>query len=299
LIKNGYFKSKFKGRDILRNIKILGVTVLVSIIFAGIIYYLGIFHYSAFCGIETETPWGQFMVDMMRALFLATALSVFNQFYWISKDKSELELSVAELRQEMMSSRYHSLKSQISPHFLFNSLNTLTSLMYEDRDLASDFVSRLASCYRYILDNREQDLISLSRELQFLDSFVFMMAVRHKNAISIHTDVSKHYSDYKIPTLSIQMLVENALKHNYYSKEHPIEIEIRTSQGFLAVTNNVKRREEEKESTGVGLSNIKKRYAFYTDEDVRVFDDGSTYEISLPLLSPEVKGVTNKKELIA
>ena len=89
LIKNGYFKSKFKGREIVRNLKILGLTVLISMVFAAIIYYSGLFHFSTFCGIETTTPWSQFMVDMMRALFLSTALCVFNQFYWISRDKSE------------------------------------------------------------------------------------------------------------------------------------------------------------------------------------------------------------------
>jgi sensor histidine kinase YesM len=297
LIKNDWFRKN--STEIGRNVKILLVTVSISTILAAIIYYLGIFQFATLCGIETMAPWNQFGVDMLRATFLAVCLCVFNQFYWISKDKSALELSVAELKEEMMSSRYHSLKAQISPHFLFNSLNTLTSLMYEDRDLASDFVSRLASCYRYILDHREQDLISLEKELHFLDSFIFMMRVRHKQSISIQTDVKPQYLKYKIPTLSIQMLVENALKHNYYSKEHPIEIDIRTLEGFLVVTNNIRRRQEENESTGVGLSNIKKRYSFYTDREVKVFDDGSTFEISLPLLDPQRLGVTQKKELIS
>jgi two-component system LytT family sensor kinase len=295
-IKNNWFREN--SSEIERNIKILLVTVGISTVLAALIYYLGIFQFSTLCGIETMTPWNQFMVDMLRATFLALCLCVFNQFYWISKDKTALELSVAELKEEMMSSRYHSLKAQISPHFLFNSLNTLTSLMYVDRDLASDFVSRLASCYRYILDHREQDLISLEKELQFLDSFVFMMTVRHKQSISIQTDVANQYLKYKIPTLSIQMLVENALKHNYYSKEQPIEIEIRTSQGFLVITNNIRRREEEHNSTGLGLSNIKKRYTFYTDREVKVYDDGTTFEISLPLLNPERLGVTQKENLL-
>jgi two-component system LytT family sensor kinase len=92
--------------------------------------------------------------------------------------------------------------------------------------------------------------------------------------------------------------VENALKHNYYSKEQPIEIEIRTSQGFLVITNNIRRREEEHNSTGLGLSNIKKRYTFYTDREVKVYDDGTTFEISLPLLNPERLGVTQKENLL-
>ena len=193
-----------------------------------------------------------------------------------------------------MTSKYSSLKSQISPHFLFNSLNTLTSLMYEDRDLASDFVTRLATCYRYILDNREEDLVSLDKELQFLDSFIFMMKVRHDGAIYINTDINTVTKSVLIPTLSLQMLVENALKHNYYSKEQPITIDINVKDNRLVVKNNIRKRIDSESSTKLGLANIKKRYAFYTNKDVIIEEENNMFKVSMPLLN---KGEINIKDL--
>ena len=283
-------KTQRVKNELLTHIYILCFTVIPVMLAAAIIYYLGIFEFTTLCGIKTgQDPWQIFKIDMFRALGLVVVFSSFNQFYWISKDKKELEVSILELKKEMMTSKYTSLKSQISPHFLFNSLNTLTSLMYEDRDLASDFVSRLASCYRYILDNREHDLVRLDKELQFLDSFIFMMKVRHNNAIAININISNTYHSNLIPTLSLQMLVENALKHNYYSKEKPITINIYVESNQIVITNTLKKRVDSQESTQLGLDNIKKRYKFYSDEEVFILDDEQHFTVKMPLLSPKIK----------
>ena len=189
----------------------------------------------------------------------------------------------------MLASKYSSLKNQISPHFLFNSLNTLTSLMYEDRDLASDFVTRLASSYRYILDHREQDLVSLKKELGFLDAFVFMMNVRHRDAVIIKSEIQVSTERFLIPTLSVQMLVENALKHNYYSKEKPLEIQISTiGNDALVVRNNLRKRKLKEETTQLGLKNIKKRYSYYTNKQVLVREETDFFEVIIPLLDKDV-----------
>lgn len=270
--------------ELLRNSFVLFFTMLIVSVVAAIIYYLGIFKYNNLCNIHSDNPWGVFKMDMLRAVGITLIFSIINQFYWISQDKRNLEISMLELKKEMMTSKYSSLKSQISPHFLFNSLNTLTSLMYEDRDLASDFVTRLASCYRYILDNREQDLVSLRKELQFLDSFIFMMTVRHRGSIEISTDIKEQIQDLFIPTLSIQMLVENAFKHNYYSKEHPISVYIYSKNDYLIVENNLRRRKDSQESTQLGLSNIKKRYAYYTNEEVIIEENGENFQVKIPLI---------------
>ena len=277
-------RKKSVKNELTKNILILSFTVLIVLSVASVVYYLGTFKYSHICNIQSDDPWGVYKLDLLRAFGLSLIFSIFNQFFSISKDKRNLEISVLELKQEMVASRYSSLKSQISPHFLFNSLNTLTSLMYEDRDLASDFVTRLASCYRYILDNREQDLVSLSKELQFLDSFIFMMTVRHKSAIEISTDIEESKQALLIPTLSIQMLVENALKHNYYSKEHPINIYIYVKNDYLVVENSLRKRKDSEESTQLGLSNIKKRYSYYTDDAVIIEENSELFKVQIPLI---------------
>ncbi|WP_461587506.1 sensor histidine kinase [Winogradskyella sp.] len=280
--------------ELISHTLVFAITVLFVLTLAGIIYYLGIFEFKSLCQIQTDNPWLSFKTDMFRALGLASVFSVFNQFYLVYKDKSDLEMSLLELKKEITTSKYNSLKSQISPHFLFNSLNTLTSLMYEDRDLASDFVTRLASCYRYILDNREEDLVSLEKELQFLDSFIFMMKVRHNSAICINTKIHEEAKNVLIPTLSLQMLVENALKHNYYSKEQPITIDIRVKDNRLIVTNNIRKRTDSETSTKLGLVNIKKRYAFYTNKDVIIDEENMVFSVNMPLLD---KDEINIKEL--
>ena len=205
--------------------------------------------------------------------------------YHGGKQKQVLEQQLAQLNQEITQSKYNSLKSQISPHFLFNSLNTLTSLMYQDRDLASDFVSRLASCYRYILDNRDQDVIGLDKELTFLDSFMFMMQVRHDDALEIKTDIQINSASVLVPTLSLQMLVENALKHNQYSPEKKLHISVYTKGSQrLVVRNNLQERTDKESSTGLGLQNIKNRYKFYTQQEVVVEQRDGYFAVELPLL---------------
>lgn len=199
------------------------------------------------------------------------------------------------LEKELMTSKYRSLKSQISPHFLFNSLNTLTALMYQDRDLASDFTSRLASCYRYILDNREEDLVTLDKELAFLDSFIFMMDVRHKMSLKISMRIDLDASQYVIPTLSLQMLIENALKHNFYSTEKPMLITISNTDKGILVENTLRERVEKKQSTKMGLENIKKRFSFYTNEAVKIKKENNVYSVLLPLLSSNVEQRTPLK----
>ena len=161
--------------------------------------------------------------------------------------------------------------------------------MYEDRDLASDFVTRLASSYRYILDNREQDLVSLQKELGFLDTFIFMMKVRHKQAVQIELNVDLDLDKYLIPTLSLQMLVENAMKHNVFSKEKPLSIIISTIQNdALAIKNNLQKRELKEATTCLGIKNIKKRYAFYTNKQVLVREEVDFFEVIIPLLGKNI-----------
>ena len=283
-------KQLRKGKLNLRNsIRIFLRTMALLLPLSAVIYYLALFPLREIIDIRCEDPLLQFRGDFLRAGLIGSTVIFINLFYFSMKQKEELEKQMEDLKREMMASKYTSLKNQISPHFLFNSLNTLTSLMYEDRDLASDFVTRLASSYRYILDNREQDLVSLQKELIFLDAFVFMMNVRHKDAVSIKTKITIPVEHYWIPTLSLQMLVENSLKHNYYSKEKPLEIQISNiGHDALVVRNNLRKRKLKEETTQLGLNNIKKRYSYYTNKQVLVREETDFFEVIIPLLNKAV-----------
>ncbi len=282
-----------RSLDISNGFKILGINLLIVLPVAALLYYVAIFELEHICQIDADDPWLRFRIDFFRATILGFAAILLNMFYYALKQKKELENTMNKFKKEAMTSKYKSLKNQISPHFLFNSLNTLTSLMYEDRDLASDFVSRLASCYRYILDNREEDLVSLEKELSFLDSFIFMMNVRHEGALSITTHISIDPKEYVIPTLTLQMLVENALKHNYYSKEKPLEISIFSmDKNSIVIQNNLHVRQQKEESTKLGLKNIQKRYAFYTNQKVKIETEHGFFKVTIPLLSKDIKDVS-------
>ncbi len=271
---------------------IIGWTLVIMTPITALYYYIGVFPLDHICNLHDGDPWLQWRIDFFRAMLLGIAVILFNVFYHALYQKRELENKMTALKKEVVTSKYKSLKSQISPHFLFNSLNTLTSLMYEDRDLASDFVSRLASCYRYILDNREEDLVSLEKELAFLDSFMFMMNVRHEGALTITTDIKVSSSEYLIPTLTLQMLVENAMKHNLYSKEKPMEIVIESrGKQRLVVQNTFRKRKLEEESTGLGIQNIKNRYAFYTSQEVLVEEKEAVFSVEIPLLPKTIKDI--------
>ncbi|MDC7997167.1 sensor histidine kinase [Gilvibacter sediminis] len=286
---NDWFIRKAQQRSIHGSMKmseawiILLKSISIMLPMAGLIYYVGLFHFG-FCD-DNVDPWLQWRTDFLRAFLIGSTVLVFNMMYHISKQKQHIEQRLAQLSQEVTQSKYDSLKSQISPHFLFNSLNILTSLMYQDRDLASDFVSRLASCYRYILDNRDQDLISLDKEIAFLDSFMFMMRVRHNDALDITLEIDVDTSQYMIPTLSLQMLVENALKHNKYSPEEKLHILLYTKGSQrLVVRNNLQERIKKEPSTGVGLTNIQNRYKFYTRQEVIIEQRDGNFTVELPLL---------------
>lgn len=284
-------RERKRGKLNLKNsLKIFAQTMALLLPLSAIIYYLGLFPFREVIGIVCEDPFLEFRGDFFRAALLGSTVVFVNLFYFAMKQKEEMEEQMENLKREMLASKYSSLKSQISPHFLFNSLNTLTSLMYEDRDLASDFVTRLASSYRYILDNNQEDLVSLQKELNFLDAFVFMMEVRHKDAVFIKTNIRVSPEQYCIPTLTLQMLIENALKHNLYSKEKPLEISITSiEENALAVKNNLRKRKLKHETTKLGLENIRKRYSYHTNKQVLVREEGDFFEVIIPLLDKEVK----------
>lgn len=268
------------------SVRILGINIAIALPVIALTYYIINFHLYELCNILPEERPLRFRVDFFRALLLTFAVGTSNLFYFSLNQKKHIEEKMQALQKELIASQYASLKSQISPHFLFNSLNILTSLMYEDRDLASDFVTRLASCYRYILDNREEDIVPLEKELHFLESFIFMMNVRHEGALHISNHVTTDPKELFIPTLSLQMLIENALKHNYYSKEKPLEISIFSiGNERIVVQNTLRKRAPEEVSTELGLKNIQKRYAFYTNTKVLIEEENNFFKVTMPLLS--------------
>ena len=153
------------------------------------------------------------------------------------------------------------LKQQINPHFLFNSLNVLTSLIKLEPDLAEKFTEHLSKVYRYVLENKDNDLVNLQTELDFLDAYIFLLNIRFMDKIEVKVNIQEEKKNLLILPLALQLLIENAIKHNSMSKKNPLKIEIFIdNENKLNVVNNLQERESHMASTGVGLKNIEHRY---------------------------------------
>lgn len=187
-------------------------------------------------------------------------------------------------QKESMRATYDSLKSQVNPHFLFNSLNALTNLVYEDQDKAVKFIKQLSEVYRYVLDTRDRELVTLDEELKFLNSYIFLQQIRFGDKLSIDVNISDQNA--MVAPLALQMLIENAVKHNEISEENPLQIRIFEERNFIVVENNLQRKSLLGESSsGMGLENIKKRYEFLSSEKVIVSHSDKKFIVKLPFIS--------------
>ena len=197
-----------------------------------------------------------------------------------------------KLQKENLQSQFEMLKQQVNPHFLFNSLNVLTSLIKVDPDLAEVFTERLSKVYRYVLENKEKDLITLGTELEFIKSYSFLLDIRFSGKLFVEIDIDEKYLENLVVPMVLQLLVENAVKHNTFSKKNPLKISLTVdNDNFLTVVNNLQNRKTQMVSTGVGLVNISKRYALLTDAQP-VFDiTGDYFTARIPLIAKDHKRV--------
>jgi len=194
-------------------------------------------------------------------------------------------IDAERLQKESIAAKYESLKSQVNPHFLFNSLNALSNLVYEDQDKAVKFIKQLSEVYRYVLDTREKEVVPLEDEIRFLRSYLFLQQIRFGDKLMVEFDI-KDPGHIKIAPLALQMLLENAIKHNIVSEEDPLLIKVYSDNHYIIVENNIQKKITLGEpSMGVGLENICKRYEFLSDTKVEVIQDQSMFQVKLPVLT--------------
>ncbi len=198
----------------------------------------------------------------------------------------EKQLKTAELEKENAVAQYKSLKNQIEPHFLFNSLSVLSSIVHTDADLASGFIVKLSKTLRYIIEKNEFVLVPLKEELTIINDYFYLLKTRFNNGIElkIHLD-EKSINNIYIPPASIQLLIENAVKHNKLSDEHPLQIEIRLDSDHIIIQNNLNKISTASESTSVGLQNIKQRYQLLSGKEVIIQEMDGYFTVKLPLLN--------------
>ena len=195
------------------------------------------------------------------------------------------ETTKQEIVAKTETAKFESLKNQIDPHFLFNSLNVLISLIGEDQVKAERFTTKLSKIYRYVLEQRNKDLIPLEEELKFAKAYVELLGMRFEDAVKFSIPDNVSNSELKIVPLSLQLLLENAVKHNVVSSSQPLEINIYEENGYLQIQNNINPKETIGKSTKVGLQNIVDRYGLISDRNVIIENNNKTFKVSLPLLT--------------
>lgn len=191
------------------------------------------------------------------------------------------------LRRENIESRFAVLKNQVNPHFLFNSMNVLSSLVVQSPDKAREFINDFSKIYRYIFDAGDEPVIEVKQELDFIHAFISLHQKRHGANLGFSVKISGDILGRFIPVLSLQILVENAIKHNEISDQHPLRIAIYDENGYLFVRNNYQPREEKLESMGIGLANLKERYRYLSDKEPVFAIKNDEYFAGLPLLMIE------------
>lgn len=191
-----------------------------------------------------------------------------------------------QYQKESVAARYESLKSQVNPHFLFNSLNALSNLIYEDEHKAAIFIRELSGVYRYVIDTQERETVPLREEIGFLESYIYLQQIRFGQKLQVVIDLKGIDAD--VAPLALQMLIENAIKHNVISDDDPLRITVVTDGNFIRVTNNLQLKKSlGEDSPGLGLENIRRRYEMLTKVEVQVETTPEHFSVKLPLIKKQ------------
>ncbi len=213
-------------------------------------------------------------------LIIGTGTAFELEYKWLNEEKLRKDIEKEQLKTNLAL-----LKNQISPHFLFNNLSVLTSLVYKSQDKAVDFINELSKVYRYVLDNNNAELVTLHEEMDFLKHYIYLLKIRFESSISFEINIEENKQQTYVLPMCLQMLVENTIQHNETSQANPLQVSIYTYNHSLIVENKIQLRSDFKESSKIGLTNLKSRYSFFTDEKIEIISNKKIFMVILPLIS--------------
>lgn len=261
--------------------------VLITQIFAPLVvfstnYILQVWiNKKSFALFLSQIRWENYLLPTVISLLIGSGFYAFGVYMEYKNREIEKQKKIAE----EVTAQLESLKNQIDPHFLFNSLNVLIGLIEENQKNAITYTQSLAQIYRYVLEQKEQSLVPVSAEIQFAQHYIALLQLRFENAIqvSIHsTELPEQV--YTVP-LALQLLLENCVQHNKISEEQPLHIRIAVAEGYLIIENNLQKKAQEGFSTKLGLANIKERYKLLSSKEVIIHESSSDFQVKLPLLN--------------
>jgi two-component system LytT family sensor kinase len=265
-----------------KRLGLLFVTHMSLIIFTMWILFYG-FGIFRFLGYEANLH--KFELSLLVGLFITVVGATLMEGDYIFKKWKETLAEKEKFQQLNLQQEFDHLKSQVNPHFLFNSFNTLSSLINEDTDQAECFLDELSKVYRYLLRNNEDGLTTLQSELDFIRSYFRLLTYRYGTAVQLKIETDKKYENYYLPSLSLQLLVENAVKHNIISRQMPLVIDVFTTAGSkLVVNNNFQPKMVKAPSNRIGLENISNKYELLEQKGFQVVKDDKNFTVVLPLM---------------
>jgi LytS/YehU family sensor histidine kinase len=276
-----YLWRKFPWEEApFRHLIIEIVFILVyTISFSSLLYFLE----KRFWNVnETENLGMEVFTTILITLLIT---SIHESVFFYQQWKYNFSKSV-RLEKDNIEARYEALRAQINPHFLFNSLNSLTTLV-ENNKLAVDYIQNLSDLLRYMLKSGEKELVLLRDEIAIMNTYISLQQKRFPETLVIKVDVPESYYHYAVPPLVLQMLVENCLKHNIISRENPLSVEIVAEKNIITVANNLQIKPGV-DSTGQGLKNIAGRYRFFTSRKIEIVKTHDSFKVVIPLLEVEL-----------
>lgn len=284
---NKYFSQKYNFG--LRFSISIGYMILysafVSSIFGWLFYNVSL----KMWGLEHKLPgfvFFDFDINFGAFVFCIFVFGLSSIFYYFNHYK-EAAILAERLKKTNLQAKYQALVNQIDPHFFFNSMSTLSSLVYEDADLSAEYISKLSRMYRYILDKRESNIVLIGEELEFLKAYIFLIKIRHKDNIEFDIQVSDNLNNKMIPPLTLQLLAENAVKHNKFSEDSPLRVNIREDEKYWIISNNIDKRKLIETSNKIGLENIKNRIELISEKTIEVEESLDNFTVRIPKLRKE------------
>jgi hypothetical protein len=235
--------------------------------------------------------------EMMRQFIwliatLLVSIWIYRIIYSIHK-KQESKVKEQKIIAGTASAKFETLKNQIDPHFLFNSLNVLSSLIEENPENAQRFTTSLSKVYRYVLEQKDKDLVSIEEELAFAKTYMNLLQMRFENSLTYEVIIDTIQPEAKVVPLSLQLLLENAVKHNVISEQKPLHIKIYIDNDELVIQNNFQKKAVLQDGQGVGIQNIVSRYDIITDRKVTIEQNENTYTVKLPILTKQITIMEN------
>ena len=279
---------------VFNNRKVMVLRVLVGfvasvVVSLFVIFLIRIFEDVAIEGKSLQQFWAEEQLsNYYVAMTITLIMSMLGHIFYFYKRYQENRVKQQKIIAGTASAKFETLKNQIDPHFLFNSLNVLSSLIEENPDNAQRFTTSLSKVYRYVLEQRDKELVSVQEELSFAKTYMNLLKMRFENSISFEMLATTTNPEAKVVPLSLQLLLENTIKHNVVSQKKPLHIKIFEEKGYLVVQNDFRKKEVLSSRKGVGLQNIVSRYDIITNKKVIVEQTQEYFTVRLPILTKQV-----------